>query len=221
MSSEGWEALRGRLRAEAARGKMDIDRPVYAEAGRDSLEPLLLGSGSLAAPLGIMGRDPGRHEVLHGEPFVGAGGRLIRDALHQRQHGTPAPSLEAAIQAGRGVFWCNTVPYKPVGNKAWSVAVKRRFVALVAEALVVHWSGHDLITCGREALDWFRLADPALRPAVEAHWQRADRFTASLEVRLQGKAIRLHPLPHPSPLNAMWFKRFPALLEARLVALSG
>ena len=33
------------------------------------------------------------------------------------------------------------------------------------------------------------------------------------------RRIALHPLPHPSPLNATWYGRFPGLLAARLRAL--
>ena len=57
---------------------------------------------------------------------------------------------------------------------------------------------------------------------IEARfWLREDRFTATLDIDLQdaqghARTFTLHPLPHPSPLNQTWFKRFPALLEARL-----
>lgn len=214
------EDIRRRLRAEAARGELTIDRPVYAEAGLEPTEPLLLGSGSLSAPIGFMGRDPGRHEVLLREPFIGAGGRLIRDGLHQHLHGTPAPDQDAAIAVGRAYFWCNTVPYKPVGNKAWSVKVKRRFAPIISDVLVEKWQGHDLLTCGRVAFDWFRLQEPSLAPALKAFWAREDCFSASLSVVFRGKTLRLHPLPHPSPLNARWHKRFPDILSARLKALA-
>ena len=59
------------------------------------------------------------------------------------------------------------------------------------------------------------------RQRLEAFWLREDRFTATLDIDLQdaqghARTFTLHPLPHPSPLNQTWFKRFPALLEARL-----
>jgi len=40
-------------------------------------------------------------------------------------------------------------------------------------------------------------------------------------LRAQGgeRALRLHPLPHPSPANARWRPHFPRLLKARLDAL--
>ncbi|MCB9794994.1 MAG: uracil-DNA glycosylase family protein [Alphaproteobacteria bacterium] len=211
--------LLDRIAQEAARGGLDIDRPAYEEAGRDPLEPVLLGSGDLSAPLGFFGRDPGRTEIELGEPFIGRGGRLIRDGLHRAVHGEDAPDLAAACAIGERVFWGNTVPYKPTGNKAWSVSVKRRFVPMIRELLVQRWQGQDLITLGNVAFDWFRLADKQLTEPLREFWEREDRYEASLEIRLAGKRIRLHPLPHPSPLNATWFPRFPGLLDARLQAL--
>ncbi|MCB9763410.1 MAG: uracil-DNA glycosylase [Alphaproteobacteria bacterium] len=212
-------SLTDRLAQEAARGDMNIDLPVYTQAGRPPHAPVLLGSGSLGARLGFFGRDPGRNEVLHGEPFIGKGGQLIRDGLYRAAHGCDAPDIEAAIKVGTRVFWVNTVPYKPVGNKAWSVPIKRRFLPMIAELLVDHWVGCDLITLGNVAFDWFGLADPVLKPALADFWSRDDRYSASLEVTLRGKRFRLHPLPHPSPLNATWFPRFPGLLDDRLAAL--
>ncbi len=207
-----------RLRQEAERG-LDIDLDPYLAAGRDPLDPVLLGSGSLAAPVGLFGRDPGRLEAATGEPFVGAGGRLVRDALSRRRHGRPCRDLDESVAVGRSLCWVNTVPYKPVGNKAWSVAIKRRFLPLVQELLVERWSGHDLITLGNVAFDWFRLADRSLGPELKAFWSLPDRYERSLAVELAGKEIRLHPLPHPSPLNATWYPRFPALMDQRLEQL--
>lgn len=211
--------LLGRLAAEAARGEMDVDVAAYAEAGIPVTTPVLLGSGTLDAAVGFFGRDPGRHELLLREPFIGKGGQLIRDGLHRAARGGGCPDLAASVDIGRSVFWGNTVPFKPTGNKAWSVKVKRRFVPMVTELLVERWAGRDLITLGNVAFDWFRLADRSLGPVLKGFWARPDRYQASLEVELRGKAIRLHPLPHPSPLNATWYPRFPSLLDARLAAL--
>lgn len=213
------EPLRARIQAEAARGDMPIDVDVYVAAGRDPTEPVVLGSGSLGATLGFFGRDPGRHEILHGEPFIGAGGRLLRDVLHERLHGHPAPDVEAARAAGQRLFWANTVPYKPVGNKAWSMKVKRRFSPLIADLLVDHWAGDHLITLGNVALDWFRLEAPDDKARITAFAKQEDRFEQSLQIRLRGKPITLLPLPHPSPLNAVWYRKVPDLLRARLDAL--
>ena len=124
------------IRAEARQGEMPIDTAVYEAAGVDPIEPVLLGSGTLAGRVGIFGRDPGRTEVELREPFIGKGGQLIRAGLHRALHGgEDPPDLAASIEAGRGVLWANTVPYKPLGNKAWSVKIKRRFLPMVRRYL--------------------------------------------------------------------------------------
>lgn len=210
------EPLRAAFRAEAERGDMPIDHEVYQAYSLPLTEPVLLGSGSLDSPLGIFGRDPGRTEIQLREPFVGKGGQHIRNGLHRAMHGTDCPSLQASIDVGSTVFWANTVPYKPLGNKAWSVGIKRRFLPIVRELLREHWKGEHLITCGRVAFFWFALADRSLQPALEQHWARQDRFESSLSIQLDHKTIVLHPLPHPSPLNATWYKRFPSLMDRRL-----
>lgn len=212
-------SLRARIQAEAARGDMPIDTEVYATAGRPPTDPVVLGSGSLDARVGFFGRDPGRHEVLHGEPFIGAGGRVLRDVLHDRTIGGPAPDVEAARRAGQHLFWANTVPFKPVGNKAWSMKVKRRFSGLIAELLVDHWKGDQLLLLGNVALDWFRIEAPHEKARLATFGKRPERYTESLLITLRGKPITLHPLPHPSPLNARWFRKVPDLLRARLDSL--
>lgn len=192
-----------------------VDRSAYAAAGRDPCEPIF-GLGPERAKIAFFGRDPGREEVQVGMPFVGAGGRQIRNVLHARD----------PDQAGDAYFWANTVPYKPIGNKAWPMSVKRQFQPLVAEVLLTQWRGGNVITLGREAFFWFAIAQSkAVGQAIKTHWESADRFTQSLSLDYQGPApvvgrtLTLHPLPHPSPLNAVWFKRFPDLLADRLDAL--
>jgi uracil-DNA glycosylase len=215
------EPLRAAFRAEAARGEMATDFEVYTQYHLDPTEPILLGSGDISARIGLFGRDPGRTEVELREPFIGKGGQLIRSGLHRAVHGSDCPNLEASIAVGNGIFWANTVPYKPLGNKAWSVKVKRRFAPIVSDLLMNHWKGDQLLTCGRVAFHWFGLVDKTLKPQIDAFWKREDRFEASLEICLGTKKIWLHPLPHPSPLNAVWYKRFPGLLDARLKQLTG
>ena len=119
----------------------------------------------------------------------------------------------------------NTVPYKPPGNKAYPERVKARFRPFVAELLAGFWEGDRVICLGNEAFNWF--APYAERGAAEAFWTREDRYEADLpcviEANHGGKTIRkaivLAPLPHPSPLNARWYGRFPAMLDARLADL--
>lgn len=207
--------------AETLKG---IDLDAYAAYDRDWRVPIF-GLGPARAPLCIFGRDPGRTEVEYQQPFVGKGGQLVRAGLHRHllglPHGAPAPSFGDALTAGADVFWLNTVPYKPIGNKAWSMAVKRRFQPLVAELLLDAWQGHDVIVLGREGFFWFGMGQPKETvDALQDFWGREDRYTATLTIDFQHggltRKLLLAPLPHPSPANAVWFKRFPELLAARL-----
>ncbi|MEZ4269040.1 MAG: uracil-DNA glycosylase family protein [Myxococcota bacterium] len=226
MADAQLEVLRQAARAEAGAAAMPIDTEAYTRVGRDPLEPLL-GSGDLASPIGFLGRDPGRDEVRLMQPLIGAGGRLVRGALGRARGGAEPVGEEAMLRAGDGVFFSNTVPYKPLGNKAWSMGVKRRFLPIIRSLLVDVWQGAELITLGNVAFEWFAIdAPPATREAIAAHWQREDRYEASLEIEVASprsgrvRTIRLHPLPHPSPLNATWFQRFPSMLDARLAAFA-
>ena len=201
-----------------------IDLDAYAAYGRDWRVPVL-GLGPDYAPLCIFGRDPGRTEIEHQLPFIGRGGQLVRAGLHRHRLGlneaSSAPSFDESVAAGANVFWLNTVPYKPVGNKAWPMAAKRRFQPLVAELLLRAWRGRTVIVLGREAFFWFGIGQPAQTgDALQDFWKREDRYTATLTIDYQhgglARSLLLAPLPHPSPANAAWFKRFPALLAARL-----
>jgi len=198
-----------------------IDVAAYEASNRDWREPVI-GLGRPDRRIVFFGRDPGRDEVEHQMPFIGAGGQKVRGTIYQHLYGRPMPDFEASLEVGKGFFWANTVPYKPVGNKAWSMKVKKQFQPLVADLLVHAWHGRDVITLGREAFLWFAINQPReVRRQLEAFWEREDRFDAFAEVELfapdgVGRGLRLHPLPHPSPLNATWYKRFPELLAQRL-----
>ncbi|CAO1666711.1 MULTISPECIES: uracil-DNA glycosylase family protein [Salinicola] len=211
------------MRREAA--ELDrLDGDVYRQFDRDPLAPIV-GLGPKNAKLAVFGRDPGKKEVEVGLPFVGAGGQKVREALYRHRHGQPLPDFEASLTVGDDLFWINTVPYKPVGNKAWSMAVKRRFQPLVAALLTRQWDGDRVITLGREAFLWFGIGQSReVRDALEAFWSREDRFSATHVTQLtlddgETKRFVLAPLPHPSPLNQRWFKRFPELLAQRLADL--
>ncbi|MCW8982574.1 MAG: uracil-DNA glycosylase [Gammaproteobacteria bacterium] len=209
---------------ELAKDLPGVDLEVYIAAGKDPLEPVI-GHGDPAVPVAIFGRDPGRDEVINQMPFIGAGGQKVRKTLYQHRYGKEMPDFEASVEVGSHYFWANTVPYKPLGNKAWSMKVKKQFQPLVADLLVNSWSGSDIITLGREAFFWFAInLEREVKQQLEQFWQREDRFTSSIEVNLTSvegvtRTVRLHPLPHPSPLNATWYKRFPDLLLARLEQL--
>lgn len=201
-----------------------VDTGAYDAFGKDPLEPII-GLGPRAARLGFFGRDPGREEVRHGLPFIGAGGQMLRAALYRHLHGEALPDFAASVAVGKAFFWANTVPYKPLGNRAWSMRVKKTFQPLMADLLVHNWQGEDLITLGREAFLWFGIHQPReVRDALSGFWTGPQRFQSCMAVDVTApdgarRTLRLHPLPHPSPLNATWYKRFPELLSARLRAL--
>jgi len=189
------------------------------------MEPLI-GGGSVAAAIGFLGRDPGRDEVKYMEPLIGAAGQLVRAGVHRAIYGCEPPDFAASKALASQVFFSNTVPYKPLGNKAWSMAVKRRFHAVIASYLVDHWKGHDLITLGNVAFHWFGIEGSRdERDRLKSFFEVDGRYERSLEVEVRSplsgtsRTLTLHPLPHPSPLNATWYKRFPSLLDDRLSKL--
>lgn len=200
-----------------------LDVATYRACGRDPLQPLV-GLGPADAPLCIMGRDPGREEVRLAQPFVGEAGQLLRAGLHAQLHPGQPYTFEAGLAAGAGLFWMNTVPYKPLGNKAWSAGVQAMFQPAMARVLG-HWHGVDVLTLGTQAFTWFAIGQSkAVRERLRAFWNGGDaRYEGSVAVTLdlagEKRAMRLHPLPHPSRANAAWCARFPGLLAARLEVL--
>lgn len=212
-------AARRQALRQIAEGLERLDREVYAAEGADPLEPIL-GEGDRRARVCILGRDPGRHEVRHRQPFVGAGGQKVRAALHRVVRGVELPDFEASLDVGEAAFWCNTVPYKPHRNKAWRKPVREACRPWITWTLVERWDGTDVLALGRVAFDWFGHDRPT-RARLKAHWAREDRFDVPVEVALTApsgrtRTLRVQPLPHPSPLNATWAPHVPRLLEAAL-----
>ncbi len=201
-----------------------IDKAVYQEYDKDWQQPII-GQGHPDTQIAFFGRDPGRDEVKHQMPFIGAGGQKVRVPAYEFLYNQPLPDFESSIKVGEHFYWINTVPYKPIGNKAWSMKIKKQFQPLMADLLIHSWNGHKVITLGREAFLWFAINQPRdVKQKLEAFWARDDRFETSIDIELtaidgQSRVINLNPLPHPSPLNATWYKRFPALLVNRLQQL--
>ena len=201
-----------------------IDVAVYEAAQRDPLEPII-GLGPRAAAVCCFGRDPGRHEVVHGQPFVGVGGQKIRAGLWRAARGTELPSFEHSLEIGASVFWANTVPYKPLGNKAWPMKTVRAFRPLMADTLLNAWSGTHVLAFGLKATEWFGLHDREIRAQIKAHLAQPHRYEKPFSVVLHGtngvqRGLHIHALPHPSPLNATWAPHFPRLLDSALTRIA-
>jgi uracil-DNA glycosylase family 4 len=220
------EALLEAIEREARRAEFPIDLDVYRQAARNHARPILV-AGSMAAPVCVVGRDLGAEEVALGEPLVGAAGRLVRSGLYQGLIGVPPlPANRRMAEVLEHVLLTNTVPYKPPGNKAYTSQVKERFRPFLAALLAGHWAGGRVMTLGTEAFHWF--APYAAAGEAQALWDRPDRYDADLRCVLTleresapalRKEVIVSPLPHPSPLNARWYKKFPELLARRLEAV--
>ncbi len=204
---------------------LNTDREVYRANGHDPYEPLLFG-GNLKAPLAFFGRDPGRDEIRLWQPLIGSAGRRVRGAALRQVKGIEVTSEhDLVMQGGKVALYSNTVPYKQVGNKAWGPKLIREFQPLIAELLVNHWHGSEIITLGNEAFQWFGHGIQAHNALVtEALWARPDRYESKVKVSVKSplsgdeKQVIVRPLPHPSPLNARWYGKFPALMDKQLSA---
>jgi uracil-DNA glycosylase len=211
-----------RVRQTAESAPMSFDREVYQKAGRDPFDPILF-AGSLDAPVAFFARDLGRDEVLLGQPLIGGAGRRVRRAVYRFLFGVEPPGGDRFLsQALEQILLTNTVPYKPVGNKAYPATVRERFRPWAADLLCCCWKGEYVVTLGTEAFLWFaRYGGPG---ALEEFWKRGDRYESEIAVEITAecegspctKMVKIAPLPHPSPLNRAYLEVFPELLESRL-----
>ena len=217
------EKLISEIQAEAEREDFPIDIPVYQAAGLKPTQPILY-AGNLRSQLCFFGRDLGRDEVHARQPLYGAAGTLVRQgfywAIHRKQV-TDKQKLETVCER---ILLTNTVPYKPPGNKAYSIAVKQRFRPFVERLLVLHWQGNKIITLGNEALQWF--IPYGDKKEVTEFTKSSDRYKNKINVTLEAldhrgkieeKIVTLLPLPHPSPLNQKYYAQFPQMLQQRLL----
>lgn len=222
MKVKDMHDLLDRFQVEAERGGLSLDTAVYEAAKREPTRPILW-AGNLKAQVAVMGRDLGWQEVRYGEPLIGDAGRRVREAVYEAVTGQKAPADDRQLrEAMEHILFTNTVPYKPVGNKAYPASVKERFRPLIAEFLALYWAGDTIITLGTEAFKWY--APYAEKGAADAFWGRPDRYEALFPCELRAesggqtivKPIRVAPLPHPSPLNQTYWSVFPDMLRKRL-----
>ncbi len=214
--------LIAQTRQEAEREPFPIDLPIYKAAQKDPLDPILCW-GNLKSQVCFLGRDLGRDEVHSGQPLIGAAGTLVREGFYGAMHQRKAKNKQELQTIGDRLLLTNTVPYKPPGNKAYSVKVKERFRPFVEQLLVLYWEGSQIITLGTEAFKWF--TPYGNKGEINQFFQEEERYSASLPVTLtatdeQGlqhqRKVILLPLPHPSPLNQKYYHQFPNMLQQRL-----
>ena len=225
-TTEKLESLLAQIREEAQREEFSLDHEVYQTAGRDPWQPILF-AGDLDSPVAFFARDLGRDEVKSGQPLYGAAGSLVRRGIYQTVYGAAAGGSEDLQKAADQVALTNTVPYKPLGNKAYPVKVKERFRPFLEKLLVCYWQGQYIIPLGSEALKWF--APYAAKGQVVEFSKNQQRFTLSLEITMiacdfdgieHQKQVTLAPLPHPSPLNQKYYALFPQMLLERLATVT-
>ena len=215
--------LISQVQQEAQREEFPIDVPVYKSAGMEPTEPILY-AGNLDSPLCFFGRDLGKDEVHARQPLIGASGTMVRQGFYYAVHNAKAPTRKALDDNTIDrVLLTNTVPYKPPGNKAYLMKVKKRFRPFLEQLFVLHWKGSQVITLGTEAFKWF--APYGGKGEVNEFYSSSDRFENRLTVNISAtddtgmshtKAITLLPLPHPSPLNQKYYAAFPKMLQKRL-----
>ncbi|MEL7418465.1 MAG: uracil-DNA glycosylase family protein [Cyanobacteria bacterium J06555_3] len=215
--------LISQVQQEAQREEFPLDIPIYEEAGIEPTKPILY-AGNLHSPLCFFGRDLGKDEVHARQPLIGASGTMVRQGFYYAVHNDKAPNRQALDNTTiERVLLTNTVPYKPPGNKAYLMKVKKRFRPFLEQLFVLHWQGNQIITLGTEAFKWF--APYGSKGEVNDFYSSSDRFENQLTVNIsatdetgmsQTKAIVLLPLPHPSPLNQKYYAAFPKMLQKRL-----
>ncbi len=217
------DTLIAKIQQEAQREEFPIDVDVYKEVNLEPTYPILY-AGNLQSPLCFFGRDLGKDEVHARQPLIGASGTMVREGFYYAVHQKKAASRkDLDVTACDRLLLTNTVPYKPPGNKAYIVKVKKRFRPFVEQLLVFHWQGNQIITLGTEAFKWF--APYGAKREIEDFYQSRDRFEDKLTVNLSAtddlgmtcqKLVTLLPLPHPSPLNKKYYANFPHMLQSRL-----
>lgn len=217
--------LIAQVQQEAQREDFPIDVPVYKSANLEPTKPILY-AGNLESSLCFFGRDLGKDEVHAGQPLIGASGTIVREGFYYSIHHQKAPSRkELDSTVIERVLLTNTVPYKPPGNKAYLIKVKKRFRPFIEKLFVFHWQGNQVITLGTEAFKWF--APYAPKGELDSFSRRndSDRFNSTITVNLSAtddlgmthqRLITLLPLPHPSPLNQKYYGAFPKMLQKRL-----
>ncbi len=141
---------------------------------RQQATQLVMGSGNPCANVVLVGEAPGKHEDLHGEPFVGASGTFLN------------AMLEAAGMNRADIYITNIVKYRPPNNRDPSAAEKAVFLPYLLEELAII-QPKVVITLGRHSMEYF-LPDATIS---EVHGQ-------VFEVTVGKQHLTILPLYHPA-----------------------
>lgn len=216
-----------KVEKEACKGEIPIDEEIYNLCNKNPHIPIIY-TGNLNAKIGFLARDLGKEEVLKGQPLIGSAGKIVRKTLYEYFSNENLINIDNIINSEiilNKVLFTNTVPYKPIGNKAFGKKIKDRFRPYIAEFLINLWKGSYLITLGNDAFEWFGyFCDKKKLTKFWKDEEKRYKEEINCDIKLEipskniiyKKNITIAPLPHPSPLNARWYKKFPDLLKFRL-----
>lgn len=199
--------------------EMPLDTDIYDKCGKPYNKPILY-AGSLDSDVCFLARDLGKDEVFKGQPLIGSAGQLLRRSLYKLISDSKAPEHEIYFpKVMERVLFTNMVPYKPKGNRVFPKKIRKAFAPYIAELLINHWKGNYLITLGTEAFKWFEFFTD--KDSVKTYWSDEDNrykdiFECEITCENGRKKLMVAPLPHPSPLNVKWYRKFPELLLERL-----
>ena len=108
----------------------------------DTATQLVMGDGSLDAPIVFIGEAPGRKEDEQGKPFVGASGKFLDEML-------------ASVGLKRAdIYITNIVKYRPPENRDPSTEEKRAFWPYLIRQLEII-NPRVIVTLGRHAMNCF------------------------------------------------------------------
>ncbi len=137
----------------------------------------VLCDGPIDSKIVVVARDLGREEIQKGVPLIGAAGLLFR-----------------FVETGLGCdsFLCNTVPFKPVGNKSFPLEIRHKFKIIIECIIRDIIKPKAVIVIGNEALETF--VYPRYRGITQ--YANEDGF----EVDYCNHKLMIFPIVHPSYL---------------------
>lgn len=137
---------------EAIRWKTIQIRKQFVQSNQfDKMQKLnkpVLFTGNIFSDILIVGRDLGKEEVEQGQVFVGRAGKFVRRGMKILGY------LEATDELPWDYCMTNLVPYKPAGNKCFSLDIRQNFWPIVNYVVRIVEPDY-LITMGVECAEMF------------------------------------------------------------------